>query len=155
MIAAILEITLAYIAADFLSGMYHLVTDRGWNIPSQLSQFNNHHERPWTMTFDWEPLLAGLPMILAGWWLSIAFLVWLGVFLSLAQVPHYYAHHPAPRWIVFLQEADLILPVELHAAHHEPPHNKDFCVLSGWTNGLINAIEWMVPIRRSASGGTA
>lgn len=132
------QVVIAYVVADAIAGMYHFATDRGWNIPSQLAFFRQHHERPWTMTFDLQPVIAGIPIAAAGWWFSSAFLVALGVFLSVAQVPHYYSHFPAPSWAKLLQRTGIIISPESHNRHHTAPHDRDYCVLSGWNNWWIN-----------------
>lgn len=139
---------LAYVLADVLAAFYHVLTDKGWNIASQLKQFRNHHDKPETMTFDWEPLLAGIPFCLIGWYFGCYFILALGIFLSLAQIPHYYTHHPAPKPIRFLQRIRLILSVKQHNSHHTEPFDKDYCVLSGWNNCWINYVAKFIPTRK-------
>lgn len=143
-----LQIVAAYIVADFLAALYHLFTDRGWNTKTQVAWFLNHHERPWTMTFDLQPFLAGVPIIVAGCFVWPWFLVSLGVFLCLAQVPHYYVHHEAPRFMKSLQRSGLILRPALHQQHHKVSFERDYCVLNGWTNRLVNALADFVPHRK-------
>lgn len=143
-----IEIILAYTVADFLAAMYHLVTDRGWNLPTQVAWFQNHHHKPWTMTFDLQPLLAGVPIVIAGCFTRPWFLIPLGLFLALAQVPHYYTHHSAPRIVKAIQRTGLILRPALHQRHHHVSFDRDFCVLSGWTNGIVNALAPLVPQRK-------
>lgn len=140
---------LAYIVADFLAALYHLVTDRGWNVASQVRYFLNHHDRPWTMTFDLQPVLAGVPIVLLGCFVWPWFLIPLGLFLALAQVPHYYTHHPAPRVVKALQRTGLILRPSPHLRHHHVSFDRDYCVLSGWMNWLVNAIAPLVPQRKA------
>jgi hypothetical protein len=140
----------AYIAADALSALYHLFTDRGWNISSQRSFFENHHRRPWTMTFDLQPLAVGLPIATFGYLFESWFLLLLGMFLSVAQLPHYWAHFPAPWPVRVLQLARIILPPAKHASHHQGDFDRDFCVLSGWNNFWINWFASFVPQRKLA-----
>lgn len=142
-----LQVVLAYIVADFLAALYHLATDRGWNIASQVRDFRNHHDRPWTMTFDLQPVLAGLPVVLIGYFAWPWFFVPLGLFLAFAQVPHYFTHHPAPRLVKVCQRARVILRPALHQRHHRVSFDRDFCVLNGWTNAIVNAIAPFVPAR--------
>lgn len=142
-----LQVILAYIVADFLAALYHLMTDRGWNIASQVRYFTNHHDKPWTMTFDLQPVLGGVPVALIGYFVWPWFFVSLGAFLAFAQIPHYYTHHAAPRIVQALQRSGLILRPTLHNRHHRVSFDRDFCVLNGWTNRLVNAIAPFVPAR--------
>ena len=135
------EIVFAYFAADLLAAVFHFVTDRGWNLPHVVRDFQNHHERPETMTFDLQPMLIGLPVGAIGVWSGSTFVIALGLFLSVAQVPHYFSHHPAPGWVKALQNRRLILPPLVHAKHHtSKSFDRDFSVLNGWSNEFFNWI---------------
>lgn len=126
--------------ADAFAAFYHLITDLGYNIASQVRDFQNHHERPLTMTFDLQPMLIGIPFIVAGYFVWPWFLIPLGIFLSVAQVPHYYAHFTwkSPWLIRKLQRWEIIIEPEAHDSHHSGNFDKDYCVLSGWNNWWIN-----------------
>lgn len=136
-----IEILAAYFLADFGAALFHLATDRGYNLERICRNFQNHHDHPEKMTFDLEPMLAGLPIMCIGFFALPWFFVSLGLFICLAQIPHYYAHHPAPCAIVALQECGMILHPDDHDSHHTEPFDKDFCVISGWSNPLVN---WLI-----------
>lgn len=144
-----LQIVLAYGVADAAGGLFHLATDRGHNFSRVVRHFLNHHERPWTMTFDLEPMIVGIPVALLGWWYDWTFLLYLGIFVALSQVPHYYTHHTPPAWIrpviECLQKWHIFLPPEKHAAHHNGVYDKNFCVLAGWSDWWINWIAARLP----------
>lgn len=144
MIFAIIQVVLAYVVADALAALYHLATDCGFNTPRIVAQFRKHHDAPRTMTFDLEPAVGGIVLLLLSHLWAPWFLSSLGVFVSFAQVPHYFTHHPAPRAVKWLQWLGLILRPRVHAAHHYGKFDRDFCVISGWNNFWINAI-----VRRS------
>jgi len=139
-----LQILLAYFIADALAGLYHLFTDRGWNIETQTAFFQNHHERPWTMTFDLQPLVIGAPVALTGLFVYPWFMVPLGLFLGFAQIPHYYVHHPAPWFIKVLQKCRIFLPPKSHHKHHCEGFNSNFCVISGWNDWWINLLARVI-----------
>jgi hypothetical protein len=132
------QLVAAYFVADLVAAVYHLATDRGWNTRRIVANFRNHHDRPETMTFDLEPMLGGLPLVALGIYCGSFFVVALGTFLSFAQVPHYFTHHPAPAWIRRLQSWGLILRPSSHHRHHGGQFDRDFCVINGWSNPLIN-----------------
>lgn len=137
-----LQVLAAFIAADAIAGLYHLVTDLGWNVPCQVEFFRNHHERPWTMTFDWQPILAGLPLVAIGCFVWPWFLIPLGIFIAAAQVPHYYVHHTenVPRWIQWLQKYKIIISKVSHDTHHygEGKFDTNFCVFTGWNDWWLS-----------------
>ncbi len=128
--------------ADAITALYHVATDLGWNIPYQVRVFQNHHANPLTMTFDLEPVLAGVPLIVLGVWFAPWFLIPLGIFISVAQVPHYYAHFPekCPKWLKKLQDLEIVIEPASHDSHHTEPYDKDFAVLSGWNNWWVNKL---------------
>lgn len=140
----LLQIISAYIIADAIAAIYHLVTDLGYNIPKQVAFFRKHHEQPWTMTFDLQPLLGGIPIIILGLFIYPWFFISLGISLCIAQIPHYYSHHRdnTPRIISFLQKYKIILSPASHDNHHygNGLFDRDFCVLSGWNNFWLNPI---------------
>lgn len=140
--ANILIVLAAYVAADALGGLYHLMTDLGYNIPSQIRFFRQHHERPLTMTFDLEPAVAAAPMLIAAWFVWPVFFVSLAVFLTLSQIPHYYAHHTGrvPKLVKLMQRCGLFITERYHNAHHSGNFNRNFCVLAGWNDWWINRL---------------
>jgi hypothetical protein len=128
--------------ADAIGGLYHLATDRGYNLPFQVKSFQNHHEKPWTMTFDLEPLVGAIPLMVLAWYLQSVFLSAMALGIGFTQVPHYYVHHAhkCPRWITWLQWTGLILQPDRHRSHHTPPHEHNFCILAGWSDWWINPL---------------
>lgn len=138
----LLQILAAYIVADAITALYHVATDLGYNIPYQVQVFQNHHHDPLSMTFDLEPVLAGVPLVVLGFWFAPWFLIPLGIFVSVAQIPHYYAHFPykAPKWFKKLQDWEIVIEPAAHDSHHSGEFDKDYCVLSGWNNFWINRL---------------
>lgn len=135
-----LQILLAYAVADAIVGLFHLVTDRGYNFKRVVNNFLNHHDHPETMTFDLEPVIGGLPILIFGVWLESVFVVALGFFLCFSQVPHYYSHFPAPKFVQFLQKIHLFTPPQKHADHHNGLFDRNYCVTTGWSDWWINWI---------------
>ncbi len=150
MLRALLEIVLAYLFADLASGLYHYATDRGWNLAQQVALFADHHKTSTMENFDWQTFAAGMPISIAGAWLHSPFGVAAGVFIALTQVTHYYAHRRSESaWVHAvvsrLQRAGLIIRPQAHARHHRAPHNRDFCLLSGWNNWWLNRLVLKEP----------
>lgn len=144
MIWALIQVVAAYLLVDLLTGLYHFATDKGWNFPSQVAMFQDHHETNTMAGFDWQPSLLGLPAMGFGLWLGSSFLTAAGAFGILSQVPHYYAHRrsESPRvhgLVRLLQRTGLILDPQHHAEHHRD-FDRNFCILSGWCNPLLNSL---------------
>jgi hypothetical protein len=143
-----LQVIAAFFLADLASAVFHLVTDRGCGLPIMVRWFLKHHDAPETMTFDLMPAIVGLPIFVAGLftlpWLLCSF----GLFLSFAQIPHYYVHHPAPAIVRFLQRSRVFLRPAAHLSHHRS-FDRDFAVLNGMSNPLVNWLARYVPARRA------
>lgn len=151
---SLVQVLAAYVLVDLLSGLYHLATDRGWNTAGQVQMFQEHHETNTMSGFDWQPSLVGVPAMLAGLWLASPFLLAAGALGILAQVPHYYAHRrsrsPAVHAAIrTLQRLGLIITPQHHAAHHREPFDRNFCIVSGWNNFLMNPLLSYLDRRRS------
>jgi palmitoyl-[glycerolipid] 3-(E)-desaturase len=135
----------AYILADMLSGLYHCATDYGFNVRNQIEMFQEHHVTNTMLDFDWQTFAAAMPLVALGGWLHSAFLIALGCFIALTQVTHYYAHRRSSSRLVHhvvsaLQLARVIVPPASHSRHHSGEFNRDFCLLSGWCNPVLNAV---------------
>jgi hypothetical protein len=138
-----LEILIAYIFADFIGGVYHVLTDRGYNpIKSQVDEFQLHHKNPGEMEFSLVPALFGIPTMFIGFICFPAFFIALGLFGSLTQVTHWYAHKKEIPWVIrVLQKCWVIMPVQHHDDHHSGNFDKNYCILSGWNNWWFN---WVI-----------
>lgn len=144
-VVAALQVLVAYVFVDLLSGLYHLATDRGFNVASQVRLFQDHHETNTMDGFGWHHMLLAAPMLLAGVWLESSFLIAAASFGILAQTPHYYAHRRSNSGAVhaivrLLQRTGLILTPQHHAAHHRGEFDRNFCILSGWNNWWLNRL---------------
>lgn len=141
-----IEVFAAWLLVDLLTGIYHFVTDRGWNFANQVAMFRDHHVNNRMIGFDWQPMLAGFPVMLAGVFAESSFLIALGAFAVLAQIPHYYAHLQNPPAIArLLQRIGLMISPEHHAAHHSGKFDRNFCIFTGWADYLLNPIVRLFP----------
>lgn len=141
MISAALQVLAAYLLTDLLTGLYHFATDKGFNFKSQVAMFQEHHETNTMQGFDWQPMIGGVPAMVLGLWMEWPFLLAMGSFGILAQVPHYYAHRKSPRVVRWLQRTGIIISPQHHAEHHRGAFDRNFCILSGWNNCWLN---WVI-----------
>ncbi|HEX7375740.1 MAG TPA: fatty acid desaturase CarF family protein [Pirellulales bacterium] len=139
-------ILIGYLAADLFVGLYHLFTDRGWNVPQQVKAFREHHDG--TVVFDLKPVYFALPVVAIGLFLKFPAVVSFAACCGVSELTHYAAHYPnKSRLARLLQRAGLILNPAAHASHHDGVFGHSFCVFSGWTNAAVDLIARFVPER--------
>ena len=59
-----------------------------------------------------------------------------------AQEFHRWTHTPPSSlaaWKARLQRAGLALPMHMHIAHHKPPFDKHYCILTGRLNPILDS----------------
>jgi ubiquitin-conjugating enzyme E2 variant len=77
-----------------------------------------------------------------------------GVGLWTNQI-HQWAHMPRPpRAVRWLQNCRLILNRRTHQRHHESPHVTDYCIATGWCNGLLNRTDFFRRLERAVAWTT-
>lgn len=158
-----------YIVADMMTGIVHWAGDTvgssSWPILGKgiIHPFRHHHVDPIDLTrHDFVELngnnaLASLPVLVGAVLLApyapyaAMFLTTVVVFAMATNKIHQWAHHPSPpRWVRALQRARLILPPEHHQIHHTFPHDRAYCITTGWMNpvldtlGVFRAAEWVL-----------
>ena len=135
--------------------------------PALIRSFREHHVDPNAMLrHDWvfvnrEPGVAaavGLAFfvspagqsILAGHAFAHGFLC---SFIGLAGVAnqlHAWAHSARPPVIVrWLQARRLILSPAAHARHHRAPHDRAYCISSGWLNAPLDSVGFWRGLERA------
>lgn len=144
---SLLLLVAAYFAADFFVGMYHMLTDKGWNIRQQVSAFREHHEG--AVVFDLKPVYIALPVFAVSFYFGLPFVTAFAFFAGLSEFAHYGAHRPqsCPRFMRWLQRARIIISPAAHARHHDEVFDKSYCVFSGWANCLVDRIAPFIPTR--------
>jgi ubiquitin-conjugating enzyme E2 variant len=163
-------------AADLASGLVHWTADT-WGSESMplvgrrlLRPFRVHHVNPddfLTRRFvDANadvaaivlPVLAamfGIDREAAAGHAALAFLLgFTGVGLWTNQI-HQWAHMPhPPRVVRWLQNCRLILSRQNHQRHHRPPHATDYCIATGWCNGVLNRADFFRRLERAITWAT-
>lgn len=159
MIDAIAHVLLCWLAADFLSGLFHWLEDRYFTtalpiLGKYVAAPNEvHHSQPteflrggyWFR--NWTTIVpAGIACLLTLWspW-CLTFL-----FLTQANEIHAWAHQRCNRWVRALQETGLIQSAKHHGGHHRAPFDCRYCVMTNWLNPVLDelrfwfVLEWLV-----------
>jgi plasmanylethanolamine desaturase len=171
---ALTSVLLAYLGADFTSGLVHWGADT-WGSPelpvlgpALLRPFREHHVDPLAITrhdfveTNGNNCLISLPTLGIAFWLApdregggslflSAFLLALVVWVLMTNQFHKWAHLPGPTGAVaLLQKLHLILPPAHHALHHTRPYNSHYCITVGWVNWPLGwtrffpVLEWCI-----------
>ncbi|MCO4761533.1 MAG: fatty acid desaturase family protein [Myxococcales bacterium] len=153
-----------YVMADFCSGFVHWMADRyGTETTPFVGQnyvkpFREHHSDPKGMTYhdfietNGNNSIVTVPLMASAWFISVdsslglfAFtaLVSLAFWVFLTNQFHKWAHQDdVPALIARLQRAGIVLAADHHNVHHTAPHDKYYCITSGWLNPGLDRIRF-------------
>jgi ubiquitin-conjugating enzyme E2 variant len=176
---ALTALGLAYVAADFVSGLVHWAADT-WGTPdwpvvgrALIRPFREHHVDQLAITrhdfietngnncFISIPIAVGVALLpqgqeLTGNFFAAVFTFGMLFSVFLTNQFHKWSHMERPPLAVqWLQRLHLVLPRDHHAVHHAPPFSKYYCITVGWMNEPLHrirffrALEWLI----SASTG--
>lgn len=156
----LLAFLLAFVLADFINGLAHLIMDHNAHYSSiagpLIAAFHLHHDTPrynqkplWQVYVDESGFKVWLVFYLATLlFLSLVFqlphflqvlLINFAVLSSLAEVSHYLCHNNQSRFVKTLQRVWIILPKQHHMKHHKDD-NVNYAFLNGMTDPVINII---------------
>ncbi len=148
----------AYVLADFVNGLIHMMMDNADDYTSVIgplvAAFHQHHhvpkyrDRPVLLVFlaengmkNWLAvymiaLVAAFSFLPA----ALAFtLLAFSLLSSFAELAHYLCHNSTHWFVRLLQSARVILHPEHHRVHHEAD-NTHYAFLNGMTNPIVNWI---------------
>jgi len=144
------------LAGELFSGAFHWATDNYGSLKTPVvgfacAAFQGHHLSPWTISHRsfvnnvYKIAAATIPLMTAGVLLlspnAAAFLAVMLYCQLVAQDFHRWTHTPPkllPAWKRRLQKAGIALPFAEHLAHHKPPFDKHYCILTGKLNGVLD-----------------
>jgi ubiquitin-conjugating enzyme E2 variant len=162
-----LVIAAAALAADLVSGLVHWTADT-WFSESMpvlgrrfLRPFRVHHVNPAdflkrdAIDCNGDVAMLNIPFLVVAFVLpdtsnaaSLALLAFAVVSLPTNQV-HQWAHMPSPpRTVRWLQRRGVVLSIEAHARHHREPYTANYCIATGWCNGLLTSIGFFPACER-------
>ena len=153
----ILGVAMGGFLGELFSGCFHWATDNYGSLKTPVvgfacAAFQGHHLAPWTISHRTFPnnvykiASATIPLIAAVICLlppigaaTVAVMFYLQL---VAQEFHRWTHTPPsllPAWKKRLQRAGLALPMQMHIAHHKPPFDKHYCILTGRLNPVLDS----------------
>ncbi|KAJ4848265.1 Fatty acid desaturase 4, chloroplastic [Turnera subulata] len=147
-----------YILADLGSGVYHWGIDNYGDASTpvfgtQIEAFQGHHKWPWTITKrEFANNLHALARAITFFVLPLdlavndpvlhGFICMCSGCIMFSQQFHAWAHSTKsklPPLVVALQDMGLLVSRSQHGAHHRPPYNNNYCIVSGvWNEFLDN-----------------
>ncbi|KAF7831377.1 fatty acid desaturase 4, chloroplastic [Senna tora] len=149
-----------YVLADLGSGVYHWAIDNYGDgstpvFGAQIEAFQGHHKWPWTITRrQFANNLHALARVVTFTVLPMGLicddpttLAFIGVCsgcIMFSQQFHAWAHSMKsrlPPLVVALQEAGVLVSRSQHAAHHRPPFNNNYCIVSGVWNEVLDGFK--------------
>ncbi|RAL37760.1 hypothetical protein DM860_000454 [Cuscuta australis] len=154
---------IGYVMADLGSGAYHWAIDNYGSTETpifgnQIEAFQGHHKWPRTITRrEYANNLQALSRAVTFTVLPMDIMLYndhpiLHVFVGVgsgcvmfSQQFHAWAHgtkSELPPLVVALQDAGILVSRSQHGAHHRPPYNRNYCIVSGVWNELLD--EWNV-----------
>ncbi|XP_060187151.1 fatty acid desaturase 4, chloroplastic-like [Lycium barbarum] len=148
---------IGYVLSDLASGIYHWGIDNYGSAKtpvfgSQIAAFQGHHKWPWTITRrEFANNLHALARAVTFTVLPIDLLcndattlAFAGVFsgcIMFSQQFHSWAHgtkSKLPSTVLALQDAGILVSRSQHGAHHRPPYNNNYCIVSGLWNEYLD-----------------
>lgn len=153
----LLSVIMGGVAGELFSGTFHWATDNYGSLKTPVvgfacAAFQGHHLAPWTISHRsffnnvYKIAAATIPLMSAALLLlppsGAAFVAVLFYCQLLAQEFHRWTHiQPKllPKWKQKLQQAGIAMPLREHLAHHRPPFDKHYCILSGGLNALLDS----------------
>lgn len=167
---------LAYLAADFLSGLVHFLCDT-FGSPATpvvgqkfIKAFREHHDDPVAMTHgdfievNADNFFVCLPVLVpVALWLDVdahvhlaTFLAVLVLFVSVTNELHKRAHLPdASGPLGVLQRRRVLLSPAHHQVHHTPPHDEWYCITAGVLNPVLARLGLWRALRRLGGASSA
>lgn len=164
----------AWLLADFITGVFHWFEDRYLDESASLEFFQNvaldnkrHHTYPTAlcMVSYWDNMrsaaLFAWPTAATALILSAPMWLWLGLaFTAFGNLVHRFSHEAArktPRWIAVMQKTGLFISHEHHAQHHyfdgvrvDPKWhaNRAYCPMTNWLNPTLDYIGFWAKLER-------
>jgi hypothetical protein len=151
------QVILGWLLADFLTGSFHWWEDRfgaeTWPVigPWIIAPNRLHHSVPLAFTEHGFVARNGASIAAAAaagaaWTLLLGPSVLMAATLTgsaLANEVHYYAHKPSAAGPILsvLQQTGLMQSPKVHASHHRPPNDTNYCVLTDWLNPTLEAVR--------------
>lgn len=159
---ALFLFVLCVVLTDLISGVLHVILDNPRSLEVGFLRglaegFQRHHQNPakiYEMPLYEHLYVMHLPLMIV--FILVAFfadarmhVVALSMVfaLHLMQMAHLWAHVPpekVPAPVRLLQRGRLLLSKAQHDVHHTPPHDRDFCIMTGMCNRPLNAVVRVV-----------
>lgn len=170
--AVALALPLAFLLADFASGLAHWLCDTFFAEdtplvgPALIQPFREHHRDPLAITrhdffernhsnaasvlpiLAWGALAGPAPAESPAQVFANAFLACFGLAIAATNQIHAWAHAPrTPRAVRWLQRAGLVLRPGHHVRHHRD--GASYCITGGWLDAWLERVQLFERLERA------
>lgn len=150
---SVTDLLLAYLIADFISGVLHFLEDNFWSphtpiIGSIIEANRMHHLQPrYMLRYTYfetigSTLYVTTPFLLISWLIFgyiPMLLIYIWAFGSQINQVHKYSHMTeAEQPVHYKVLRHLRLVQTHHHCHHQPPYRSHYCILTDYLNPLLN-----------------
>lgn len=169
-----MNVLIAWLLADFISGLVHWWEDRAitdasrWKFINDVRADNErHHRQPgYLVSYTWweninttAPIAWALAAVL--YVTNCHIILWLtACFLGIGNLVHRWAHEPPsklPLLVILLQRTGLFISGTHHSGHHfkkgrtvsREKSDTRFCVMSSWLNPMLDRIGFWRILERA------
>jgi len=160
------------IASDFCSGLAHWAADTWGDADTPflghhfIQPFREHHVDQMAITrhdfveTNGNNCLVSLPVLLLALLIpigvqdklglfAVSFTLFVALWIMATNQIHQWAHSETPPWFILLaQRLGVILRPEHHALHHSMPYAVNYCITTGWLNGLLTRTRFFPVLER-------
>lgn len=155
-------ILLCILVADFITGLGHWLEDT-YGLPTwpiigkEVIQPNiEHHLHPSVIgcmtsivSRNYQTVVPAILISLVLAWFGCWYTILILMLVSFGNEVHSWTHRKNnPAWITFLQDACIVQTPRNHLKHHHEPYDKYFCVLTNFTNEVLERINFWKTLER-------
>ncbi|MFO0940093.1 MAG: fatty acid desaturase CarF family protein [Pirellulales bacterium] len=167
LISVLFQILVAWLFADFVTGLFHWWEDRYLDDNQTLEFFQGvaqdnkrHHQYPTALCMCswWENMRSAAifasPVGFGLWLIDMPIWFWMGIyFTGFGNLIHRFSHEPKRKlnwFILAMQKTGLFISHEHHAKHHyfddgkrvDPKWNstRTYCPMTNWVNPILDGI---------------
>lgn len=156
-IGFIFTVLSSYVAADFVTGLFHWLEDTygkkswgQWLYRNIVLPNIEHHDSPinFTRSSYWNrvelSVYLAAPLVIVGLFVHCPWLISFALFASQANEIHCWAHRGGGNNLAVrtLQTCRIVQRSKHHGVHHKAPYRSRYCVMTPWLNPILDGLKF-------------